>query len=115
MPAKLPRAARLLNAKQYTNVFKHGYFVYRHRGVGIRVLENSGNTPRIGVIVPKKGNRLAVRRNRIKRLVRDHFRVAKGHLKNFDIIVHVTNAVTDEELIRILGQSVNSLKENQTC
>ena len=115
MPATFPRAARLLNAEQYTNVFQHGYFVHHQRGVGIRVLENSGNTPRIGVIVPKKGNRLAVRRNRIKRLVRDHFRVARGHLKNVDIIVHVTTAVTDEELIRVLGQSVNSLKENQTC
>ena len=115
MPATFPRAARLLNAEQYTNVFQRGYCVHRNSGVGIRVLENSGNAPRIGVIVPKKGTRLAVRRNRIKRLVRDHFRVARGHLKNVDIIVHVNNAVTDEELIRILGQSVNSLKENQTC
>ena len=115
MPATFPRAARLLNAEQFTNVFQRGHFVHRHRGVSVRVLENSGNAARIGVIVPKKGNRLAVRRNRIKRLVRDHFRVARGHLKNVDIIVHVTGAVTDEELMRILGQSVNSLKENQTC
>ena len=115
MPATFPRAARLLNAEQFTNVFKRGYFVHRNLGVRVRVLENSGNAPRIGVIVPKRGNRLAVRRNRIKRLVRDHFRIARGHLKNVDIIVHVTSAVTDEDLIRILGQSVNSLKENKTC
>lgn len=114
MPATFPRAARLLNAEQFTNVFQRGYFLHRNLGVRVRVLENNGNAPRIGVIVPKRGNRLAVRRNRIKRLVRNHFRVARGHLKNVDIIVHVTSAVTDEELISILGQSVNSLKENQT-
>tara|TARA_B100000524_G_scaffold324603_1_gene207096 strand:+ start:300 stop:647 length:348 start_codon:yes stop_codon:yes gene_type:complete len=115
LPATFPRAARLLNAEQFTNVFQRGYFAHRNSGVRVRVLENSGNAPRIGVIVPKRGNRLAVRRNRIKRLVRDHFRIARGHLKNVDIIVHVTSAVTDEDLIRILGQSVNSLKENKTC
>lgn len=87
----------------------------RQSDVRVRVLENGGHTARIGVIVPKKGNKLAVRRNRIKRLVRDHFRLARVHLKPVDIIVHVTGAVKDEELLRILGQSLESLKEEQAC
>jgi ribonuclease P protein component len=78
-------------------------------------MKNGGHTARIGVIVPKKGNRLAVRRNRIKRLVRDHFRLVRLHLKSVDIIVHVTGAVTDEELMRILSQSLKSLTEEQAC
>ena len=115
MPATFPRAARLLSAGQYTDIFKRGRSL-RHRGfVRVRILENGGNTARIGVIVPKKGNRLAVRRNRIKRLVRDHFRLTRTHLKSVDIIVHVTGSVADEELTRILGQSMKSLIEEQSC
>ena len=79
------------------------------------MVENGGHAARIGVIVPKKGNRLAVRRNRIKRLVRDHFRLTRTHLKSVDIIVHVTGSVADEELTRILGQSMKSLIEEQSC
>jgi ribonuclease P protein component len=56
-----------------------------------------------------------VRRNRIKRLVRDHFRLTRMHLRSVDIIVHVTGAVTDEELMRILDQSLESLTEEQAC
>ena len=81
----------------------------------MRVIKNGGHTARIGVIVPKKGNKLAVRRNRIKRLVRDHFRLVRLHLKSVDIIVHVTGTVTDEELMRILDQSLESLTEEQAC
>lgn len=115
MPATFPRAARLLNADQYTNVFQRGHFIRRHGGIRVRVVENGGHAARIGVIVPKKGNKLAVRRNRIKRLVRDHFRLTRMHLKSVDIIVHVTGAVADEELMRILNQSLESLTEEQAC
>ena len=79
------------------------------------MVENGGHAARIGVIVPKKGNKLAVRRNRIKRLVRDHFRLTRTHLKSVDIIVHVTGVVADEDLMRILGQSMKSLIEEQSC
>ena len=115
MPATFPRTARLLSADQYSDVFRRGRFLRRESRVRVRILENGGNTARIGVIVPKKGNRLAVRRNRIKRLVRDHFRLIRTHLKSVDIIVHVTGAVTDKDLMRALDQSMETLIEEQPC
>ena len=115
MPATFPRTARLLSADQYADVFERGRFLRRDSRVRVRILENSGNSARIGVIVPKKGNRLAVRRNRIKRLVRDYFRLTRTHLKSVDIIVHVTGAVADKDLMRILRQSMKSLIEEQSC
>ena len=115
MPATFPRTARLLSADQYTDVFQRGRSLRRDNSVRVRILENGGNTARIGVIVPKKGNKLAVRRNRIKRLVRDHFRLTRTHLKSVDIIVHVTGVVADKDLMRILGQSMKTLIEEQSC
>ena len=56
-----------------------------------------------------------MRRNRIKRLVRDYFRLTRTHLKSVDIIVHVTGAVADKDLMRVLRQSMKSLIEEQSC
>ncbi len=70
----------------------------------MRCLENDQLAPRLGVIVPKKGNRTAVRRNRIKRVIRDQFRLAQTELQPLDIIVHVTAPVTDGELRNTVAQ-----------
>lgn len=64
----------------------------------MRCLENTDNAARLGIIVPKKGNRTAVRRNRIKRIVRDQFRLAQTELLPLDIIVHVVGTIPDSEL-----------------
>ena len=85
-------------------MFKRGRFVRRHGVIRVRCLENDFVAPRLGVIVPKKGNRTAVRRNRIKRIVRDQFRLAQTRLLPVDVIVHVAGAVTDGELRSAVAQ-----------
>ena len=78
----------------------------------VRYAMNRSATPRLGVIVPKKGNRLAVRRNRLKRITRDCFRRHQINLPAFDIIVHITAAVDDLKLHRLLEQVFGELKQN---
>ena len=68
--------------------------------------------PRLGVIVPKKGNSLAVRRNRLKRITRECFRKHQVNLPAIDIIVHITAAVDDLELHSLLEQVFGELKHN---
>ncbi len=68
--------------------------------------------PRLGVIVPKKGNSLAVRRNRLKRITRECFRKHQVNLPAIDIIVHITAAVDDLELHSLLEQVFGELKQN---
>ena len=53
---------------------------------------------RLGVTVPKKGNRSAVRRNRIKRIVRELFRHRQADLAGHDVVVQVFAAIDDEAL-----------------
>ena len=50
-----------------------------------RSLENT--EPRLGIIVAKKHIKLAVQRNRIKRLLRDSFRNKRDSLPHLDIVV----------------------------
>ena len=64
---------------------------------------------RLGLVVGKKGNRTAVRRNRIKRLVRDLFRQQSRTLGGYDIVVQVFAEIDDEHLRRNLNKIFTDL------
>lgn len=56
----------------------HFVMLCRHNGLG---------HPRLGLVVAKKHVRLANRRNRLKRLIRESFRLHSHHLPALDIVV----------------------------
>ena len=64
---------------------------------------------RLGVTVPKKGNRRAVRRNRIKRIVREQFRHRQADLAGHDLVVQVFAAIEDEALKLDLDGLLNEM------
>jgi len=102
---RFSKSVRLLTSEQYSDVFQ---------AVDIRVssrhfliLARKKNLPeaRIGLIVAKKHLKLAVQRNRIKRLLRESFRLRHSSLPKLDIIVlakkgleECSNSVCAEEL-----------------
>lgn len=43
--------------------------------------------PRLGIIISKKISKSAVKRNLIKRLIRESFRISQYHLLNLDFII----------------------------
>ena len=49
--------------------------------------ENRRKSPRLGLAISKKNCRLAVQRNRLKRIVRESFRSHKERLGGFDVVV----------------------------
>ena len=56
--------------------------------------------PRLGMLISKKNCRLAVDRNRIKRMIREHFRLAQHTLVGMDVVVMLrssTEKITDQE------------------
>lgn len=52
---------------------------------------NSLNRPRLGLAVPKKHIHSAVERNRLKRVIRESFRLKQDVLNGNDIVVVVRN------------------------
>ena len=52
---------------------------------------NDFNWPRLGLAVPKKHIHSAVERNRLKRIIRESFRLKQKKLKGNDIVVVVRN------------------------
>jgi len=112
------RVYRLLTAKQFSNVFEkpykrhHAYLLLlvRKNNTFKNEIENSsGNTPvaRMGLAVAKKNIKLAVRRNKFKRIVRESFRQHKVQLAGLDIVVlakHAANTATSEQIRTVLEQ-----------
>lgn len=112
------RVYRLLTAKQFSNVFEkpykrhHAYMlllVRKNDAYGNVQKEGQEANPiaRLGLAVAKKNIKLAVRRNRFKRIVRESFRQHKVQLAGLDIVVlakHAANTATSEQLRIVLEQ-----------
>lgn len=97
-----PKSSRLLRPGDYAKVFDDVKIRVPDRHFLILATPNTLGHARIGLIFSKRNLKLAVQRNRIKRLVRESFRHQTG-LPALDIVVlgrqglaHQTNqAITD--------------------
>lgn len=85
-PLSFPKSSRLLTARDYARVFDNVQIRVPHRNFLILATLNSENHARIGLVFSKKNLKLAVQRNRIKRRVRETFRL-QPDLPALDIVV----------------------------
>ena len=83
---RFPHSHRLVTKAEFKNVFDDALKVSQ-KHVLILYKPNHKNHPRIGIIVGKRVANLAVSRNRIRRLVRESFRVYQEKLAGWDIVV----------------------------
>ncbi len=79
------RLRRLLNAEDYRRVFEQADFKVSDRHLLVLARPNLQTHSRIGLVIAKKGIKLAVHRNRIKRVVRDSFRNLCGQDHEFSL------------------------------
>ncbi|MCP4126881.1 MAG: ribonuclease P protein component [Gammaproteobacteria bacterium] len=84
--AGFPRDSRLLQPAQYRSVFQHP--IKSTDDCFAVLCRSSGRAaPRLGLAVSKKYARLAVDRNRIKRVIRESFRCHGEELDGIDYVV----------------------------
>ena len=83
---KFCKSQRLLNANEFQNVFSEPPFRASHKHCLILAKPNNLGYARLGLIIAKKHIRLAVQRNRIKRLIRESFR-QQQNMAGIDAIV----------------------------
>lgn len=69
-----PKIARLCQPDHYRRVFDSPEYKVGSDAFLLLATPGAIQSSRLGLVVAKKNIRLAVRRNRIKRLVREHFR-----------------------------------------
>jgi len=88
---------RLLNASDFKAVFDDAPIRASHQHLLILSRSNTPGTdqtstplteiPRLGLVIAKKNVRLAVHRNRIKRIARETFRLQQDKLPGVDAVV----------------------------
>ncbi len=105
------RSSRLLNAAEYAYVFARAQ-KQSNKHFTLLCRKNNLDIARLGLAIAKKQLRLAVSRNRIKRLIRESFRVNQELLVGLDIIVLTRTPVlkcTNKEIFTQLEQQWQQL------
>jgi ribonuclease P protein component len=80
------KAKRLLNAHDYSRVFNSTEAKAFHNNLLLLARRNGGTEHRLGLVIAKKNIRLAVQRNRVKRISREFVRKDPEGI-SMDIIV----------------------------
>ena len=84
------------NPRDYSRVFRQAK---RVSGTGLTILtvDNSVGHPRLGLAIAKKHIKLANRRNRLKRIIRESFRQHQSDFSNIDIVVLTRPDITKRD------------------
>jgi len=97
MSSRLTRDQKIRLKIEFDQAFKLGKCLYGRNFLAY-YRDNELAHARIGVIASKRSVRLAVDRNRIRRIVKEQFRVNQSKLTNVDIVVIAKKGI---------GQSIN--------
>ncbi|MGK0442127.1 MAG: ribonuclease P protein component [Pseudohongiellaceae bacterium] len=81
------KSLRLLDAATYKSVFDDAQIKVSKQQVLLLSRPNGLNHPRVGLVIAKKNVRLASQRNRIKRNIRETFRLQQHQLGGIDTVV----------------------------
>ena len=84
--ASFGKSRRLLKAADYKQVFDHNEARASHRYFLLLAKTAPGKQQRLGLVIAKKNVRLAVQRNRVKRIVRETFRLLPDNDPPLDMI-----------------------------
>jgi ribonuclease P protein component len=85
--AGFPRQLRLLSSDDFQQVFKHTESRSVDQRLTVLARKNQLGHARLGLAISKRIIKTAVGRNRVKRLVRESFRLHQQALSGLDIVV----------------------------
>ncbi|MFN2381912.1 MAG: ribonuclease P protein component [Guyparkeria sp.] len=112
---RFPRSARLLSGRDYQRAMRDGGRVHT-ANLMLALFANPGGEPRLGLAVSRKRVRRAHERNRVKRVAREHFRLARADLPGMDVVVLAKSGVEGlsmPDLHRQMRQALN--KASRKC
>lgn len=116
-----PKQSRLLKAGEYKAVFSNAQFKVSCRYLLFLANSNGNSRSRIGLVVAKKNVPTAVQRNRIKRQIREYFRLNSEVLDGLDLVVLVRkdadklhNRELSSKMASLVGDLGNKFHKHNT-
>ncbi len=97
MPFAFGREKKMRKTDEFSSVFRFRC-VSGGDGLDILVAPNGLNYARLGLIIPKKIVATAVGRNRVKRLLREGFRLHQAELAGLDVVARLKARMTEDIL-----------------
>jgi ribonuclease P protein component len=101
------REKRLLTPRQFKTVFDSPTGKVPGRNVLLLARHNDLDHPRLGLVIGKKSVKLSVERNRLKRQIRESFRLNQDSLVGWDIVIVARKGLGEldnSELARQFGK-----------
>ena len=111
---RFARQQRLTQATEFKNVFANPCVKQGDASMLMLGIRNNQKTARLGLAVAKKQLKLAVSRNRFKRLTRESFRHHLNVIKDLDIVVVARAGAerkTNQELLELLSKNWHILSK----
>lgn len=113
MRTSFPKALRLLSSRDFQAVFersRRAKCTANARGFRLVICPKIADKPRLGFIISKKNVSKAVVRNRIKRVIRESFRLNQ-HLLKHDVIVIAHKEASSREVHQIRENMAESWRK----
>ncbi|MDM8350983.1 ribonuclease P protein component [Pseudomonas sp. sp1636] len=110
------REKRLLTPRQFKAVFDSPSGKVPGKNVLLLARNNELDHPRLGLVIGKKSVKLSVERNRLKRQIRESFRLNQDNLVGWDIVVVARKGLGDlqnAELAHQFGKLWKRLARNK--
>lgn len=89
MSHAFPLACRLTEKGCFSKVFEQPLFTRRTHNFTIFAARSGVGQARLGIVVAKRNVKLAVNRNKLKRQIRESFRLQQHTLSGLDVVVVV--------------------------
>lgn len=115
----LPASFRLYKRSDFKHLFANGRVIY-NQYFNIRYIKNNEKNSRFAILVSKKVSKKAVKRNRLKRVIREIIRLNLDNIyQGFDYciilkpkILEIKSLVLKEELLKFLVNKNENSKPN---
>ena len=94
---EFPRSLRLLSPGDFSQVFDNTKFKASNRYLLVLATPSKSGDSRLGFVISKKHVKHAVQRNRVKRIIRESFRLNQYQMANNDFVILARPGISDLE------------------
>lgn len=109
------RRNRLVKSSEYQRVFDTKTHQFSGGGLSILARGNGLGYSRVGIIVSSRVARSAVARNRIKRVVRESFRLQQAGINAWDVVVIARPGVVKQSNRELFASLAEHWKKLEQC